>query len=223
MWRYPLATRIAIGIAAVAMFGFAAIVSSLPVVLPGKDVGSIAAVSVVGAILFGFGVFMCFGLTAVVRTRIAVSADALEAVVPSGHDRLLVPHFRTIRVPLRDIRTVELRTEITSTFGVKNERDALSITTAAGERIGLATDTVGSVSLPVDDIASAVAAAAGTVVTDDGTVLSNAPGLYGAASSTWTEPALGAADAARFRSIARATAQIATALLLFVFLLRALL
>jgi hypothetical protein len=101
-------------------------------------------------------------------------------------------------------------------------RDALSIVTTGGERIGLFSNTLGSAdTLPLDDVANALAAAAGIAVTDDGTVLAKGSGLYGAASSTWTERPLDPVTANKARHSAIVVAQICSALLLLTFVLRA--
>ena len=101
-------------------------------------------------------------------------------------------------------------------------RDALSIVTEDGERIGLFSNTLGNLStLPVDDVANAIAAAAGVTVTDDGTVWARGSGLYGGASSSWTERPIDAASASKARHGAILTVQICTALLLLTFVLRA--
>jgi hypothetical protein len=100
-------------------------------------------------------------------------------------------------------------------------RDALSIVTVSGERIGLFSNTLGSAStLPLDDVANAIAAAAGVPVTDDGTVRTRASGLYGAAASSWTERPLDEADANKARRGVKLTLAICTALLLLTFLVR---
>jgi hypothetical protein len=101
-------------------------------------------------------------------------------------------------------------------------RDALSIVTTGGERIGLFSNTFGSSdTLPLDDVAEALAAAADVPITDDGTVLGHGSGLYGAASSTWSETSLDAASARRARNSVVLTVQITTGLLLLGVLLRA--
>jgi hypothetical protein len=101
-------------------------------------------------------------------------------------------------------------------------REALSVVTTEGERIGLFSDTLGSAStLPLDEVASGIAGAAGLQVTDDGTVLTSGSGLYGAASSSWTERPLDEARAVKMQRLAIRTAQISTIILVSVFILRA--
>lgn len=220
-WRFSLATRIALGFLAAFMFGIAALLFGLRFA-NGGDRSVDWIITLTGLVMTGFGVFATFGLTDAVRTRITLGATTLEATVVAGYNRLLVPHFREVRLPLSDIRSVERRCEIFRTLGFTSMRNALSIVTVAGERIGLFSDTLGSAStLPLDEVAGAIAAAVGVAVTDDGTVRTKGSGLYGAASSSWTERPLDGVSASKARRTAIATLQICTALLLLTFLLRA--
>ena len=75
--------------------------------------------------------------------------------------------------------------------------------------------------LPLAQIAGAIAAAAGVAVTDRGTVLTTAKGLYGQASSSWTEPPLDAAATAKARRATAITLQIIMGLVALTFILRA--
>jgi hypothetical protein len=146
----------------------------------------------------------------------------LDATIPTGHDRLLVPHFRTIRVPVGAIRSVERRREIVRLLGFSSIEDALSVVTAGGERIGLfSSSEMAAVHLPVDEVAGAIAVAAGIVVTDGGTVLTRSDDLYGAASSSWTETPLDAVAARKARLAALRTFQIMFGLMTLTFVLRA--
>jgi hypothetical protein len=142
--------------------------------------------------------------------------------VPDGHNALLVPRFRTLRLPLGEIRSVERREEISKSLGLSTLRESLSIVTATGERIGLFSNTNGAISaLPLDAIAGAIASAAGIAVTDDGTVMAKAQGLYGAASSSWSERPLDAGSAIKARQVAVRTLQILVGLMTLGFVLRA--
>ena len=220
-WRFGLATRICIGVLAAFMFGFAAILFGLPFAY-GSDRSGDWMVILTGLLLVAFGVFAIFALIATVRTRITLRAATLEATVVDGHNWLLVPHFRTIRLPLSDVRSVERRCEILRTLGFTTTRDALSVVTAEGERIGLFSNTLGSAStLPLDEVANAIAGAAGIRVTDDGTVRTRGSGLYGAAASAWIEAPLDVASAGKARHRAVITMQICTVLLLLTLVLRA--
>jgi hypothetical protein len=216
-----MTTRIAIGFLAIFMFGTAAVVLSLQFAYGLGDHSGNAIVAVAGLVVAGFGVFATFALVAVVRTRVTLGTAMFEATVVDRHNWLLVPHFRSIRLPLSDIRSVERRTEMFRTLGLATMRDALSIVTASGERIGLLSNTLGSSdTLPLDEVAGAIAAAAGIAVTDDGTVRTRGSGLYGAASSSWNERPLDEASAGRARRLVRRTIQICTALMLLGFVLR---
>lgn len=220
-WRFGLATRIGIGILAAFMFGIAALLFALPFTF-GGDHDGVWMVALTGLAMLGFGTFVSFALIAAVRTRVSVGATMLDAMVVTGHNALLVPHFRAVRLAFSDIRSVERRCEVFRTLGFITTREALSVVTAEGERIGLFSNTLGNVStLPLDDVADAVAAAAGIAVTDDGTVRTRGSGLYGAASSSWNERPLDPAGATKAQRAALVTVQICTALLLLVFLLRA--
>ncbi len=203
------------------MFGFAALLFALPFAFGGDRSGDWIVVLTALA-LVGFGIFATFGLIAAVRTSVTLDAKTLDATVVTGHNALLVPQFREVHLPISQIRSVERRCEIFRTLGFFTSREALSIVTTGGERIGLFSNTLGNVStLPLDEVADAVALAAGIPVTDDGTVRTKGSGLYGAASSSWSERPLDKASASKARRMAIATAQICTALLLLTFLLRA--
>ncbi|HEY1882042.1 MAG TPA: hypothetical protein VGG51_03250 [Candidatus Cybelea sp.] len=220
-WRFSLATRIALGFLAVFMFGISALLFGLPYAYSADRSGE-WMVLLTGVVTTGFGLFATFGLVAAVRTRVTLGAATLEARVIAGHSRLLVPHFREVRLPLSDIRAVERRSEIFTTLGFSTMRDALSIVTAEGERIGLFSNTLGNAStLPLDEVASAIAAASGIAVTDDGTVRAKGSGLYGAASSSWSEAPLDDTSARKARRAAIATVQFCAVLLLLTLVLRA--
>jgi hypothetical protein len=215
-----LATRIILAIVALAMYGFASLLFCLPLTIGGG--GADWVVVATGLVIAGFGVFATFALAAAIKTRITITADALDATVVRGNNALLIPEFRNVTLPLRDIRSVERRCEIFRRLGLYSLRDALSIVTQSGERIGLCSDTMGSArTLPIDEVAQAIAAAAGVRVTDDGTVRAKGSGLYGAASSTWTEVPLDSEGAGRARRAAIVTVQVCTLLLVLTFALRA--
>jgi hypothetical protein len=220
-WRFSPSTRIALAFLVVVRFGFAALIFSLPFTL-GGDRGADWTVVATGLVMAGFGVFAAFGFVAAMKTRVTLDGGTFDATVVSGHDALLVPRFRHVRLAVSDIRSVERRCEVFQSFGFSSMRDALSIVTLAGERIGLCSDTMGSAgTLPLDTVADAVAAAAGVVVTDDGTVRIRGSGLYGATSSTWTEAPLDNYRAARARRGAIVTLEACSLILLLTFALRA--
>jgi hypothetical protein len=204
------------------MFAIAALMVVLPFAYGREERGVDASVVVAALVVTGFGVFMTFAFVAMARTRITLDAATLDATVVDGHSRLLVPHFRSVRLPFHDIRAVERRIEIVRMLGLTTQRDALSVVAAGGARIGLFSNTLGSAdTLPLDDVANAIAAAAGVAVTDDGSVRSRGWGLYGMASSSWTEPPLDPVSASRAERAVRLTALICTGLLLLTFALRA--
>ena len=220
-WRFNVTTRIALGFLAAFMFGAAALLFVVPFSFDTDRSGD-WIVLLTALAMTGFGAFATFGLVAAVRTRITIRGATLEATVVDGHDRLLVPHFRTVRLPLSDVRSVERRCELFRTLGFSTMRNALSIVTVDGNRIGLCSDTLGNAStLPLDDVANAVAGAAGVPVTDGGTVRTRGSGLYGAASSSWTEAPLDVVTASKARRTAIATAQLCTVLLLLTLVVRA--
>ncbi|HEY3674569.1 MAG TPA: hypothetical protein VGK84_01125 [Candidatus Tumulicola sp.] len=203
------------------MFGFAGMLLWLPFTLGGDRSGD-WVVDGTAVIMIGFGVFATFGLIAALKTPVTLSATTFEAMVVAGHDALLIPHFRRVRLPLSDVAAVERRCEIFRTLGFYSMREALSVMTKEGERIGVCSDTMGSAStLPLDQMADAIAVAAGIDVTDDGTVRTGASGLYGAASSTWTEAPLDAVRASKARRAAIITVQMCAAVLLLTLALRA--
>lgn len=220
-WRFNLATRIGLGVLAAFMFSIAALIFSLPLMYDNGDHGADWIVIFTALVIVGFGIFTTFALIAAVRTEITLGATTLEATVIRGHNLLLVPQMREVRLPLSQIGSVERRCEIFRRLGLFTMREALSIVTTGGERIGLFSNTLGTLStLPIDEVANAIAAAASIPVTDDGTVWAKGSGLYGAASSTWTERPLDTASASRARRAAMLTVQICTTLLLLTFVLR---
>lgn len=221
-WRFSLATRILLGFLAAFMFSIAGLLFSLPLMDDNGDHSADWIVILTGLVIVGFGIFATLVLIVAVRTRITLGATTLEATVVAGHNLLLVPQLREVGLPLSQIRSVERRCEIFRRLGLLTMRDALSIVTEDGERIGLFSNTLGNLStLPIDDVANAIAAAAGVTVTDDGTVWARGSGLYGGASSSWTERPIDAASASKARHGAILTVQICTALLLLTFVLRA--
>jgi hypothetical protein len=221
-WRFGTSTRAMIGFAAVFMYGVAALLFSLPLISGVSDPTGNWIVDATGVIMVGFALFMTFGLVALVRTRISLNATTLEATVPSHHSLLLVPRFRVIALPLTQIRSVERRQEAFHSLGLTNLRDSLSVVTTGGERIGIFSNTSGPASqLPLDEIADAIASAVGTSVTDAGTVWTKAPGLYGEASSSWTEQRLDDIGAMKARRMATRTAQLFVVMILLVIGVRA--
>jgi len=221
-WRYSLAARVGLGLAALFLYGVAVFIADIPAIAGGPPdpvAGWILAAC--GAGIAALASFMAFGWLAVVRTRITVGGTALDAVVPDRHDWLLVPHFRTVHVPLASIARVETRQEVARSAGFPTLRDSLSVVTAGGERIGLVSATAATAAqLPVAAIAAGLAAAASVAVTFRGTVRTKDQGLYGIASSHWDEAPLDAASAAKARHGAVVTAQIVFALMMFTMLLR---
>lgn len=225
-WRYGLTARVVVGVLVAIIFGLAAFIGSF-VFAAGSDAVAAWILAVTAVVTVAFGLFMTFGLIAYVRTRISLATDAggtfLEGVVVAGHSRLLVPRFRAIQLPAGEIRAVERRSEIVRLLGFSTPEEALSIVTAGGERIGLfSTSEMSSIQLPLDEIAAAIAAAAGIAVIDAGTVVTTtSDDLYGAASSSWTESPLDAAGARKARTAALRTFQIIFGLMALTFILRA--
>jgi hypothetical protein len=221
-WGFGLAPKIILGIGAGFMFGFAVLLFSIPLIAAPVDATSLWIVDGTGAVLLGFACFFVFGLIALARSRISISGTTLHATIPDHHNWLLVPRFRSVGVELGQIRSVDRREEAVRAFGFTTMRRSLSIVTTSGDRIGLFTNTENAVGqMPIDEIAAVIAAGAGIAVTDDGLVLSRAAGLYGAASSAWTETPLDAAGAAKVRRAAARTVQVVTALLLLTLVVRA--
>jgi hypothetical protein len=222
-WGYGLGNQILLGVLAAFMAGVAVFLIFLPGMAgaPG-DAGINWMIYATAAVMFGFALFVSFALVSLVRTRIRLDASFLDATVPGPHNRLLVPSFRTIHLPVAEIRSVERRQEVTRGLISSTLRESLSVVTAAGERVGLFSNTLGpSMQLPLGEIAGAIAGAAGVGVTDDGTVLTKAPALYGQASSDWTERPLDAASANKARRRALLTLQVCGALVLLTIALRA--
>jgi hypothetical protein len=204
------------------MFGIAALIFAIPAITGSADHSADWIADLTAIVMSGFGLFATFALVAVTRIRLTLDAGMLDATVVERHDRLLIPHFRSVRLPLTDIRSVERRTELFRTLGISTMRDALSVVRADGERIGLFSNTLGSAdTLPLDEVADAIATAAGVAVTDDGTVRTRGSGLYGAASSSWTEKPLDEATANKAQRNVILAAQICGTLLVLVFALRA--
>ncbi len=221
-WRYGIASRIISGVVAAFLFSIAAFFFSFQFFVSNADRGGVWVFDIVGVILMALALFMGFALLAVVLTEIRLTGTTLVATVPFGHNRLLVPHFRTVTLQLASIRSVERRVEVYRTLGLSNMRESLSVVTASGERVGLFSNTKGSTSqLPLADIADGIACAVGITVTDDGTVRVKAPALYGAASSSWSERSLDASSASKATQAATLTVQILAALMLLGIGLRA--
>lgn len=222
VWRFDTGSRVIIGIGAGFMYGFGVLLFFLPLITGVSDFAGNLAVTVTGVMLLGFGTFMTFGYVAMTRTRIRLTATELDATVPGRHNWLLVPHFRTIALPLAQIAAVERRQEAFRSLGLVNMRDSLSVVTTGGERFGLFSNTRGpSSTLPLDEIADAIAAGAGVTVTDAGTVWTKGQGLYGEASSDWTEARLDDASAAKARRVAARTALVFVVMFLLVMIVRA--
>jgi len=221
-WRVGLAPKIILGIGAGFMLGFAVLLFCLPLIAAPVDATSLWIVDGTGAVLLGFACFFVFGLVALARSRVSIEGSTLHATIPDHHSWLLVPGFRTVAIELGQIRSVERREEAVRAFGLMSMRRSLSIVTASGERIGLFSNTDNAVGqLPIDEVAAAIASAAGIGVTDDGLVRSRAAGLYGAASSAWTETPLDPAGAANVRRAAARTAQVVAAVLVLTLAVRA--
>jgi hypothetical protein len=178
--------------------------------------------AVAGIVVFGFAVFASFAFAAAVAVRITLGNAALDATIVERHNIFLLPRFRHVRLPVSQVRSVERRCEVFRTLGFYSMREALSIVTSGGERIGLCSDTMGSAAtIPLDAVAAGIAAAAGIAVTNDGTVRTKGSGLYGAASSSWTETPLDSVRANTARRAAVVTLQVCSAIILLTFALRA--
>ena len=220
-WRYALSSQIMLAILTVFMFAAAALIVATPALVGGPASGFDYTIPIFAGVIACFGVFAFFGLLAVVRTRVSLDATTLSATVPGDHVAFLIPTFRAVRLPIAEIRSVERREEIFKQFWTTNLRDSLSVVTKAGERIGLVSATVGTIQFPLDEMADAIARAAGVEVTDDGTVRTKAPGLYGEASSSWTETPLDEKSANAARDRVLLGMQIAAGLILLGVVLRA--
>jgi hypothetical protein len=221
-WGFGLAPKVILGVGAGFMLGFAVLLFCLPLIATPVDATSLWIVDATAAILLGFACFFVFGLIALARSHVAIDGSVLRATIPDHHNWLLVPSFRTVAIEVAQIRSVERREEAVRALGFTTMRQSLSIVTANGERIGLFSNTENAVGqMPIDEIAAAIAAGAGIGVADDGLVNSRAAGLYGAASSAWTEKPLDAAGAAKARRAGARTAQVVGALLLLTLLVRA--
>jgi hypothetical protein len=225
-WGYGIGARIVLGFLAAFMYGVVILLFCIPVLAGGTDPTGNAIIYVTGTIMAGFALFLTFGLIAIARTRITLQMRAggavLDAIVPGGHNLLLVPRLRAVRLPVAEIRSVERRQEVVRSFGLSSLRDALSVVTTTGERIGLFSTAASSlINLPLPAVADAIAAAAGVAVTDDGTVVTKASGLYGEASSSWTEKPLDAPAANKARRVAAVTLQIVVGLMMLTFIIRA--
>jgi hypothetical protein len=221
-WKYGLGVRVFLGCVVAIVFSLGAFLIAVPFLIPGNLTGVAWLLDVCGLVVAGFGCFMLFGLIAFSRMRITLGADSLDATVTAGYSRLLVPRFRTVSLPVAEIRSVERRDEITRMLGLSTERESLSVVTTNGERIGLFSNTAMAVNkLPLAEIANAIAAAAGVPVNDVGTVLVKGAGLYGDASTAWTEPPLDPANAAKAKRSAALTMQILVGLVMACAALRA--
>ena len=222
-WGYGLSNQLLLGFLAALMAGVAVFLLCLPSIAGGPvDPGINWMIYATAAVMFGFALFVSFALVSLVRTRISLDGAFLDATVPARHNALLVPSFRAIHLPIAEIRSVERRQEVTRGLISSTLRESLSVVTAAGERVGLFSNTLGpSMQLPMDEIAGAIAGAAGVGVTDDGIVLTQAPGLYGQASSNWTERPMDPVSANKARRRALLTLQICGALVLLTIALRA--
>ena len=220
-WTYGWVYRIAIGIYAAFSFGIALVLLSLPAIVPSSPIGVTWPVYGAALAMAGFGLFGVFATIAVSRTRISLDATSLGAIVPAHHSPFLVPHFRTIDLGLSEIASVERRTEVTKRLGLSTSRESLSVVDRTGTRYGLVSATAGAIALPVDQIAAAIAAAAGVEVTDRGVVRTSAPGLYGEETSAWTEPVLDPVASDHARRAAVQTLQITGILVLLTIVLRA--
>jgi hypothetical protein len=221
-WSYNLASKVVLTILAVGVTALGVAIVLLPFAIGPAPEAAFWTLELSGAVIVGFGVFLVFGLSAVLRTRLTLDRTSLRGLVPNGAGRLLVPRFRAIDVPVAEIRSVERRAEIVKAFGFTTARESLSIVTAGDQRIGLFSNADTSlIRLPLTTIAGAIATAAGVAVTDRGTVLTTAKGLYGEAASSWTEPPLDAAAATRARRATVITLQIIVALMMLTYILRA--
>ncbi len=222
VWRYNLAARIFVGLLAGGAIALGLALLWLPFRLDAQTDQLVAIYGPAALVVLTFGAFMAFGAVALARTRLTLGATSLRGVVPVENGWSFAPSFRTVDVPVSEIRAVDRRVEIVRTLGLSMARQSLSIVTASGERIGLFTNPdTAVVRLPLGEIAGAIAAAAGIAVTDRGTVISKAPGLFGSASSSWTETPLDAPRAARARRGALITLQVIFGLMALTWILRA--
>ena len=215
-------TGLDIGVVVVFMFGVAAFLIGIPLLVPGNLTGVAWVLDVCGLVVAGFGCFMLSGLIAFSRMQISLSPAGLDATLTAGNSRWLVPRFRTISLTVAEIRSVERRDEISRMLGLSTQFQSLSIVTTKGERIGLFSNAAtAAAKLPLEEIASAIAAAAGVPVSDGGTVLIKRAGLYGDASSSWTEQPLDPVNAVKAKRTAALTMQILVGVVMLCAVLRA--
>lgn len=220
-WGYNLGSKIFVAVLALFTLGLGLVFMWLPLGF-GAPAAALWVLEICGLLMAAFGAFLAAGFGVFVATHVTLDGATLRALVPEERGWNPVPRFRSIVVPVAEIRAVERRTEIVKVMGMSSARQALSVVDAAGRRFGLfsSADTT-LIRLPLDTIAAAIAAAAGVQVVDLGTVIAGAPGLFGAESSSWTEAPLGAVAAAKARRAAAVTLQIVVALTALTFVLRA--
>ena len=109
------------------------------------------------------------------RWRVELTGRELRLVVPAVWAGLnpFAP-LRRVTVPISEVRAVEIREEVSRFAGIVSLARALSVATTNGDRFVLGQATGQEVSaLPIDEMAQAIADAAGRPVTDRGTI--NAP------------------------------------------------
>ena len=220
-WRYGIGARLGFAAIVVLILGLAAFFFAAPFVLGPNAAGLIVFFFVLGVPMAALGLFMAVGFIAVVRALISLDGSTLDAELIAPPKRPFVPSFRSLHLPVNQIRSVEKREEIVRKYGFTTVRNSLSLVTTNGERIGLFSNNVGSIGqMPLDEIAGAIASAAGIPVTDRGSVLTTTAGLYGEAEATWNEPPLDPAAATKARRTAARTMQILVSVVLLLSLLR---
>jgi hypothetical protein len=221
-WAYGVGARVLLACLTLLFLSIGVGFLGLPFWVGGGYNGAYLVVAATGLIMLGFAAFMGFGLIAAVRSHISLDATTLDAVLPGHRTWLLLPTFRSVRLPLAQIRAVERREEIVKMLGLSSLRDALSVVTDTGERIGLFSNAnTAAIRFPLDEAAAGIAAAAAVPLTNVGTVLAKGGGVYGEESSTWTERPLDAASASKARRTATLTIQILTGVMMAIFILRA--
>jgi hypothetical protein len=221
-WAYGIGPRVLLVLVALFMYGVAAFLALVPLMVGRSETGLDVFLILCGLVVAGLATFMLFGFLAFMKAKISLDATALHATIVAGHNRLLVPRFEDVVVPIDEIASVERRTEVLRSFGLSSLRESLSIVTTAGRRIGLCSKINTAVgSLPFDEIAATLASATGKDVIDRGTVMVKGGGIYGETPSTWNEPALDPASAAKARKTAALTMQILVGMVMFIFVLRA--
>ena len=164
-WRLLLLLPI-VAFSAGVLFVIAAV---LPLADPGTHPASLA-IWLLALVLFAVGLFMVLlGLS--LFSRIEVGKERLKLRVPLW--RGAMPWIPWVRgeIPFSDIRAVERRDEIYSSFGIPSMQTAYSIANAEGRRIVLGyRSPLAAWNYPLDEAAVLIADKAGVKLVDRGGV-----------------------------------------------------